>query len=184
MIGILAQLYTICPLVGYFPAAWKSATGTMLHEPGKQSKRPGSYRPISLLSCLGKLFEKVISARLNLHMLETGFYNSFQRAFRQGLEGGEHLYRLAEEIATTKTKGFKTAVASLDVEKAFDSVWHNGLRHKLAAAELQLPTKLIRLLSSYLDGRTIQVRHSRGPSLYSPVPLRAASSAQRCSTSS
>ena len=60
LIGILAQLFTICFMVGYFPVAWKSATGIMLLKPGKEAKKPGSYRPISLLSCAGKLFEKVI----------------------------------------------------------------------------------------------------------------------------
>ena len=158
-------------MVGYFPVAWKSATGTMLHKPGKEAKKPGSYRPISLLSCVGKLFKKVISTRLNFHLTDIKFFNQIQRAFRQGLEGGEHLYRLTEEIAATKKKGFKTAVASLDVEKAFDSVWHNGLRHKLAAAKLQLPTKLVRLLSSYLDGRTIQVKV--GQTLSRPITVLA-----------
>ena len=122
LVSALAQLFTICLLAGYFPLKWKSAIGEMLLKPGKDSKSAGSYRPISLLSCLGKLFEKVISLRLNLHLGEIGFFNSFQRAYRRGMEGGEHLYRLAEELDTMTKKKYKTAAASLDVEKAFDSV--------------------------------------------------------------
>ena len=157
-VSILAQLFTICLLTGYFPGAWKTATGIMIPKPGKDRKLPGSYRPISLLSCVGKLFERILSARLNLHLDEIKIYNPFQRAYRKGMEGGEHIYRLSEQLAAAHGKGFKTAVTSLDVEKAFDAVWHNGLRHKLAAADLQLPTKLIRLLSSFLTDRKIQVR--------------------------
>ena len=158
MLGALAQLFTVCLLAGYFPLLWKTATGVMLHKPGKDFKSAGSYRPISLLSCVGKLFEKIISLRFNLHLGEINFYNNFQRAYRRGLEGGEHLYRLTEELEMTKKRGFKTALASLDVEKAFDSVWHDGVRHKLSTPGIQLPAKLIRLFSSYLTGRQIQVK--------------------------
>jgi hypothetical protein len=49
-------------------------------------------------------------------------------------------------------------LASLDVEKAFDSVWHDGVRHKLSTPGIQLPAKLIRLFSSYLSDRKIQVK--------------------------
>ncbi len=136
----------------------------MLHKPGKDFKSAGSYRPISLLSCVGKLFEKVISLRLNLHLGEIDFFNSFQRAYRQGMEGGEHLYRLTEELELTKKRGFKTALASLDVEKAFDSVWHDGIRHKLSAPGIQLPAKIIRLFSSYLSGRRLQVKSGQARS--------------------
>ena len=43
-----------------------------------------------------------------------------------------------------------------DVEKAFDDVWHNGLRYKIY--QLDLPTKLCRWLSDFLAGRVIQVK--------------------------
>ena len=44
----------------------------------------------------------------------------------------------------------------LDIEKAFDNVWHNGLRYKIY--QLDLPSKLCRWLSSVLVGRVIQVK--------------------------
>ena len=47
-------------------------------------------------------------------------------------------------------------MAFLDVEKAFDNIWHNGLRHKIY--QLDLPTKLCRWLSDFLVGRVIQVK--------------------------
>ena len=46
--------------------------------------------------------------------------------------------------------------AFLDVEKAFDNVWHNGLRYKIY--QLDLLTKLCRWLSDFLVGRVIQVK--------------------------
>ena len=53
-------------------------------------------------------------------------------------------------------RGEHVIAAFLDVEKAFDSVWHNGLRYKIC--QLDLPTKLCRWLSDFLVGRVIQVK--------------------------
>ena len=52
-------------------------------------------------------------------------------------------------------KGEYVVAAFLDVEKAFDNVWHNGLRYKIF--QLDLPTKMTRWLSDFLVGRLIQV---------------------------
>ena len=55
------------------------------------------------------------------------------------------------------------------MEKAFDSVWHDGLRYKLS--QLKLPVKLVRLVSSFLTDRTIKVRVE--DKLSHPVTLEA-----------
>ena len=49
----------------------------------------------------------------------------------------------------------QVVAAFLDVEKAFDNVWHNGLRYKIY--QLDLPTKMTRWLSDVLVGRLIEV---------------------------
>jgi exonuclease III len=156
MFSILAQLYTICLVVGYFPTCWKSAVGVMLPKPDKDKKVASNYRPISLLSTIGKLFERAVATRLQLHLENTGFFNQWQRAYRRKKEAWEHVYRLGEEIRLAKGKKWTTTAVSLDVEKAFDSVWHDGIRYKLSA--LHLPVKLVRMLSSFLTDRTIRVR--------------------------
>ena len=53
-------------------------------------------------------------------------------------------------------RGEHVIASFLDVEKAFDNVWHNGLRYKIY--QLDLPTKLCRWLSGFLVGRVIQVK--------------------------
>ena len=52
-------------------------------------------------------------------------------------------------------RGEHVVAAFLDVEKAFDNVWHNGLRYKIY--QLGLPTKMTRWLSDFLVGRLIQI---------------------------
>src|SRR5215467_8752627 len=85
-----------------------------------------------------------------------GFFNQYQRAYLEGKEAAEHIYCLGDEIRIAKDSGWVTTAVSLDVEKAFDSVWHDGLRFKLS--HIGLPETLVRLLSSFFTERTIRVR--------------------------
>lgn len=166
----LATLYSKCLTVGYFPTHWKSAIGVMIPKPNKDPKIVTSYRPISLLSTTGKLFERILSTRMNFHFHEVQFFNKWQRAYLKSKEAAEHIHRLGTEIRLTKERArWKTAAVSLDVEKAFDSVWHDGLRYKLS--NIGLPVKLVRLLSSFLTDRTIRVRCEH--ELSQPVLLSA-----------
>jgi hypothetical protein len=169
MFLVLAQLYSICLLAGYFPQCWKSAIGVMIPKPGKDKKIVSNYRPISLLSTVGKLFEKILSMRMHKHFGETQFFNPWQRAYLSKKEATEHTYRLGKMIRLAQARGWCLTAVSLDVEKAFDSVWHDGLRYKLTA--IQLPAKLVRLLSSYLTERTIKVKIET--ELSAPVRLLA-----------
>lgn len=141
----------------------------MIAKPDKDAKVVTNYRPISLLNTMGKLFERVISHRLNEHFRDTNFFNEWQRAYQKKKEAPEIIYRLGEEITLAKTRGWFTTGVSLDVEKAFDAVWHDGLRYKLST--IGLPVKLLRLLSSFLTDRTVSVKV--GSSLSQPVKLEA-----------
>jgi exonuclease III len=166
----LATLYTRCLTVGYFPAAWKSAIGVMIPKPNKDLKCASSYRPISLLNTIGKLFERVLTSRMLHHFHEVNFFNKWQRAYLQHKEAAEHLHRLGTEIRLTRERRrWMTGAVSLDVEKAFDTVWHDGLRYKLS--NIGLPVKLVRLLSSFLTDRTMSVRCEH--ELSQPVYLSA-----------
>jgi len=165
----LALLFSRCLAHGYFPKRWKEAHGVMLAKPGKDTKQPCNYRPISLLSTMGKLFERIVARRLSEHFRIEGFINDWQCAYQSGKEAADITYRLGEEVRLAKAKGWVTTVVSLDVEKAFDSVWHDGLRYKLR--NLGLPVKLNRLLSSFLSDRTVRVRV--GSTLSRPVRLEA-----------
>ena len=60
----LLKLFNESWKTGTVPAMWKKSTIIPIHKKGKDKKNPNSYRPISLLSCLGKLQEKVINRRL------------------------------------------------------------------------------------------------------------------------
>jgi len=107
----LVKLYNICLSTGYFPRRWKEAHGIMLAKPGKDPTVTTSYRPISLLNTMGKLFERIVARRI------TEFFNGWQRAYLKGKEASEIVYRLAEEIELSRRAGWSTTAISLDVEK-------------------------------------------------------------------
>ena len=141
--------------LGYIPTAWKIAILRMLLKPDKLPSLTTSYRPISLISSIMKLFERVIEQRLRSHLEHIGFINKHQSSFRKATSTDDHLFRLSQSIMESFNRREHVAAAFLDVEKAFDNVWHNGLRFTIF--QLDLPTKMTRWLSDFLVGRLIQV---------------------------
>ena len=128
----------------------------MLIKPDKPPSQTTSYRPISLLSAIMKLFERVIEKRLRKHLEDNSFFSKYQSGFRKSKSTNDHLFRLSQTIMESFNQGEHVIVAFLDVEKAFDNVWHNGLRHKIY--QLDLATKLCRWLSDFLVGRVIRTK--------------------------
>ena len=102
-----------------------------------------------------KLFARVIEQRMRSHVEQIGFINKHQSGFRRAKSTDDHLFRLFQSIMESFNRGEHVVVAILDVETAFDNVWHNGLRYKIFL--LDLPTKRTRWLSDFLVGRVIQV---------------------------
>ena len=129
------------------------ATLRMLLKPDKLPSLTTSYRPISLISSIMKLFERVIEQRLRSHLENIEFLNKHQSGFRRAKSTDDQLFRLSQSIIESFNRGEHVAAAFLDVEKAFDNVWHNGLRYKIF--QLDLPTKMTRWLSDFLVGRVI-----------------------------
>ena len=148
----LARLFTSSIQTGYIPTAWKIATLRMLLKPDKLPSLTSSYRPISLMSSIMKLFERVIEQRLRSYLEDIGFINKYQSGFRQATSTDDHLFRLSQSIMETFNRREHVVAAFLDV---VDSVWHNGLRYKIFM--LDLPSKMTRWLSDFLVGRVIQV---------------------------
>ena len=128
----------------------------MLIKPDKPPPQTTSYRPISSLSAIMKLFERVIEKRLRKHLEDNGFFSKYQSGFRKSKSTNDYLFHLSQTIMESFNRGERVIAAVLDVEKAFDNVWHNGLRHKIY--QLDLPTKLCRWLSDFMVGRVIQVK--------------------------
>ena len=97
-----------------------------------------------------KLFKRVIEQKLRSHLEQIVFINKHQSGFSRAKSTDDHLFRRSQSIMESFNRGEHVVAAFLDVEKAVDNVWHNGLRYKIFM--LDLPTKMIRWLSDFLEG--------------------------------
>ena len=79
-----------------------------------------------------KLFERVIEQRLRSYLEDIGFINKYQSGFRQNKSTDDHLFRLSQSVMESFNRGEHVVAAFLDIEKAFDNVWHNGLSIKFS----------------------------------------------------
>ena len=86
----LAKLFTSSIQLGYIPTAWKIATLRMLLKPDKLPSLTTSYRPISLISSIMKLFERLIEQRLRSHLENIGFLNKHQSGLRRAKSTDDH----------------------------------------------------------------------------------------------
>jgi len=137
----------------------------MIKKLGKDVKQPVNHRPISLLNTLGKAYEKLILNHLQHYLKD--HIRPEQFGFRSNHSTTTRLVKIVDEISINLNKRSKPATAFLDIEKAFDKVWHQGLIYKLI--QFQLPIQLLKLLESFLQHRTFEVRVNDSSSSSRPI---------------
>ena len=146
----LEMLFNLCIVKGIFPEQFKIAKVIPLHKGGdKQS--PNSYRPISLLPALAKLFEKVISVRLLSYFNEHELFSKHQFGFREGFTTEFAILDIYEKLISNLDKGSISCSIFLDLAKAFDSVSHSILVRKLE--KYGIKGDALNLFVSYLNER-------------------------------
>ncbi|WP_373424456.1 RNA-directed DNA polymerase [Pantoea sp. Taur] len=133
---------------------WKHSIIILFLKPGKPVNNVSSYRPISLLPILSKIFEKILLKRILL-ILESHNIPPHQFGFRSRHSTVQQGLRVVDHIShALESKQYCTG-AFLDVAQAFDRVWHEGLLCKL---KILLPQSLYLVLRSYLSNRSFRVR--------------------------
>ncbi len=152
----LLRLFNTCLKIGYHPTSWKEGLIKMLPKPDKNPNLPSSYRPITLLNNLGKLMERLITHRIYAYLESKSWFKSTQSGFRRNRSTNDHILRLSECTRQAFNRKNHVVAAFLDIEKAFDSIWINGLRIKLVFQAL-LPKRVVRWISNYLSDRNFTV---------------------------
>ena len=153
---ILQDLLNICVFHGYHPRAWKRAWALMAHKPSKRRSDSCSYRPISLRCCLSQVFEAIMTKRLMRWAENTDKLLTEQSGYRKYHSTNDKLFELTKAVCRAQRLSRRVGFIFLDIEKAFDGVWHNDLHHKLL--HMNAPALLLRWSSSFLRDRTVKVR--------------------------
>ena len=141
-----------------FPSIWKTSSIIPIHKMGKPLDSPASFRPISLTSCISKLFEHIILSRLLVFLQSNSILSPRQAGFFPGRSSLDQIWYLSQSILNGFNKprsGSRTILSTIDFSKAFDSVWHLALFHKLISAAL--PPCFARWTQSFLSDRRVCV---------------------------
>ena len=114
----MATLFNACLAHGVFPTQWKEARlVTVLKGQEKDKGSAASYRPICLLSPVGKVFEKIIKDRIEEHIR----ISPYQYGFRKGLSTTNAIEQVIRLAQTSGMK--KVIIIMVDVASAINSLW-------------------------------------------------------------
>lgn len=148
-------IFNHCLNNAYFPSRWKSSKIIPIVKPGKDPTDPNNYRPISLLSSLGKLFEIFILERIDEFIEDNDTLKEFQFGFRKGHSTAHSLMTLTGRVMKGLNNRSATIAVSLDFKKAFDTVWQGGIVRKMTGYGFH--EHLVRLTGNYLSERHFRV---------------------------
>lgn len=135
---------------GEFPSAFKVTIVKPIHKSG-QKDEVTNYRPISLITNLAKIFEKVIKIRIMNYLEKYNLLSDSQFGFRKGKSTQDAIACLVSKIYQALDSRQKCLTVFIDLKKAFDTVCHTQLINSLD--NLGFRGNSLNLLKSYLDNR-------------------------------
>jgi len=106
----MVLIFNAILLTHHFPTMWKHARVISILKPGKDSPLPSSYRPISLLDTIGKLFEKILLARILHEVSVRGLMLDEKFGFRPRHSTSLQLARLVARITTNRKKANRRSI--------------------------------------------------------------------------
>ena len=153
----LAHIFSAALALGYYPDNLKRAIMVFIPKPGKPHCDPSNYRPISLLSLPGKIFDKILTERLTLYLADKKLNHPHQYGFIKDRGTAHALAMVYEYVARQKTGIYdqRVIMVSRDIKGAFDSLDHRRVKYHLYNSGT--PSVLYKALSSFLDGRTARI---------------------------
>ena len=126
----MANFFNICFDLGWIPTQWSTAILKMLfkldaHKDAAKAYLTSNYRQISLLSCIGKTYERVLMSRVE-QVVETDLpsIDDSQMGFRKGRDAKLHIFTIQE---ISEMLGNDLLMVFLDMAKAFESVYRSFL---------------------------------------------------------
>lgn len=152
----LTHLFNASFRLRFVPKQWKTAEVITIPKPGKSPEEAASYRPISLLPIISKVYEKLLLKRFKSIIEEKQTIPVHQFGFRDKHSTIDQVHRITWDIEKALEEKKVCSAIFLDVAQAFDKVWHKGLEFKLRK---YLSKAYSLLLKSYISDRYFRVRY-------------------------
>ena len=146
----LSHVINLSLVHGIVPDDLKSARVVPLFKKNDKTE-VGNYRPVSILSIISKVFERVVYDQIQTYLDERKLLYNFQSGFRPRFSTDTCLIHLTDFIKFQMDKGYLVGMVLLDLQKAFDTVDHSISLTKLEA--LGLSEDMVRWFHSYLSDR-------------------------------
>ena len=120
--AILAELFSKCLKESCFPDCWKVSSVVPVFKNVWEMSTAKSYRPVSLLSVVSKVFEKLVNNRIVDHLEKCGLFFDFQYGFKSSRSTADLLTVVSDRIARAFNTLGATRAVTIDISKAFDRV--------------------------------------------------------------
>lgn len=149
-------LFNNCLIGRDVPDAWRMSIVKMLPKKSIGLNNPANYRPISITASLARLFERLVLARLHMHLRTNGIIIDQQSGFRTKRSTKDNLTFLAQKAQESINASKNMICIFFDIAAAFDKVWHRGLIYKLI--KINTPYYLVKIIEAFLKDRLFSVK--------------------------
>jgi hypothetical protein len=154
----LLQIYNMIWRTGTLPNKWKTGIIIPIIKPGKNKHSVESYRPITLLNTMTKIMEKIINNRLIWFLEKNKILNKEQSGFRKSRSAIDNLHIIKSEIDLAFENKQTLGMVSLDISKAYDSVWRH--RVLMLLSKILAHGNMYNYIKDFLIERHFQVKVS------------------------
>ena len=150
-LSYIAELFNMCLKESCFPDCSKVSSVVSVFKNVGERCTAKNYHPVSLLSVVSKVFEKLVNNRIVNHLEKCGLFSDFQYGFKSSQSTADLLTVVSDRMTRAFNRSGATRAVVLDISKAFDKVWHVGLLQKLKSYGIL--GQVFGLISSFLSNR-------------------------------
>lgn len=140
----------------HIPKNWKHAIITPIPKPNKNANMIENWRPISQVPTISKCFEKYIDDRMRKACSLKQILDPWQFGFQPGNSTNHAIAKLINDVKDGLNKKTPTIAITIDLQSAFDVMWHDGLIYKLH--QMNFEPYIIYLIRNFLSNRTFAVK--------------------------
>ncbi|RAL58019.1 hypothetical protein DID88_009097 [Monilinia fructigena] len=155
--SLIREIFASCLALNYYPEGWKLAEVVMIPKVGKKDKTsPRSWRPIALISCIGKGLERYIASQISWTALRHKVISPQHCGALPRRSGTDLAAAFTHDAELALATGNVVSIVTMDVQGAFDAL----LKRRLLSRMIKQgwPTSLLKLIDSFLTNRKVRVR--------------------------